>query len=91
VNNELEVNGTIPQSEQTLPPPLQAPERKKPALRAGFSFVGDRGLLATTWLALRAVAHATFSRFARVEPLPPEVLILIGFRTQKACSKSRLF
>ena len=47
---------------------------------AGFSnLVGARGLLATSWLALRAVAGATFSRFARVE-LPPEVLILMGYK-----------
>ncbi|KJK70743.1 hypothetical protein AEV48_06005 [Salmonella enterica subsp. enterica serovar Worthington] len=47
---------------------------------------GDRG-----WLALRAVADATFSRFARVEPLAPG-----GSHprqasdTKKPCSLSRV-
>ena len=46
--------------------------KQKASPKAGFSnLVGDRGLLATSWLALRAVADATFSRFARVEPLAP--------------------
>ncbi len=42
-----------------------------PTMSAVPNLVGARGLLATSWLALRAVAGATFSRFARVEPPAP--------------------
>ncbi|ELD79515.1 hypothetical protein A197_03875, partial [Escherichia coli KTE236] len=42
-----------------------------PTMSAVPNLVGARGLLATSWLALRAVAGATFSRFARVEPPCP--------------------
>ena len=63
-----------------------------PTMSAVPNLVGARGLLATSWLALRAVAGATFSRFARVEPpRPPEVLILMSYKCKKACSLSRLF
>ena len=65
---------------------------KKPAQRAGFlNLVGDRGLLATTWLALRAVADATFSRYARVEPLAPGGSHPRGFRKAKIPLRERAF
>ena len=68
------------------------PESKKPAQRAGFSnLVGDRGLLATTWLALRAVTDATFSRYARVEPLAPGGSHPRGSRKAKSPLKERAF
>jgi hypothetical protein len=41
--------------------------------------------------ALRAVAEATFSRCARVEPPSPELLILVKFQTKKNRSKERFF
>jgi len=51
---------------------LSGLQNKKPcSLSRVLNLVGDRGLLATTWLAPRAVADATFSRYARVEPLTP--------------------
>lgn len=63
-----------------------------PTMSAVPNLVGARGLLATSWLALRAVAGATFSRFARAEPpRPPEVLILMSYKCKKACSLSRHF
>ncbi len=52
--------------------------------------VGERGLRASLMRALRAVAKATLSRFARLEP-PAEVLILINRRRKKTCFKSRFF
>ena len=44
--------------------------------------VGERGLRASLMRALRAVAEATLSRFARLEP-PAEVLILINYGRKK--------
>ena len=38
----------------------------------------------------RAVAKATWSRFARLKP-PSEVLILLNYRRKKTCFKSRFF
>ncbi len=52
--------------------------------------VGERGLRASLMRALRAVAKATLSRFARLEP-PAEVLILINYGRKKTCFKSRFF
>jgi hypothetical protein len=65
-------------------------DEKKPALKAGFlNVVGERGLRASAMLALRAVAKATWSRFARLKP-PSEVLILINFRRKKTCFKKQV-
>ena len=70
----------VAESERPIPPDgaalirptLLNSRQQKASPWAGFSeSVGDRGLLATAWLALRAVARATFSRYARVEPLAP--------------------
>ena len=52
--------------------------------------VGERGLRASLMRALRAVAKATLSRFARLEP-PAEVLILINCRRKKTCFKKQVF
>ncbi len=52
--------------------------------------VGERGLRASLMRALRAVAEATLSRFARLEP-PAEVLILINRRRKKTCFKKQVF
>ena len=53
-------------------PGLQNPRCKKAcSLSRLFEFGRCQRLLATAWLALRAVADATFSRFARVEPPCP--------------------
>lgn len=41
-----------------------------------FKLVGDRGLLATAWLALRAVAAQRSLAALESNLLPPEVLIL---------------
>ena len=41
-------------------------------------------------LALRAVAKATWSRFARLKP-PSEVLILFYYRRKKTCFKKQVF
>ena len=59
----------------------QNAKRANLAVSPFLNVVGERGLLAASRLALRAVAEATFSRFARVKP-PSEVLILL--RSQKA-------
>jgi len=64
---------------------------KKPALKAGFSnVVGERGLRASSMPALRAVANATWSRFARLKP-PSEVLIFFTTGEKKPALKSRFF
>ncbi len=52
--------------------------------------VGERGLRASLMRALRAVAKATLSRFARLEP-PAEVLILINDGRKKTCFKKAGF
>jgi len=62
---------------------LQA--KKNLLIKAGFfELVGERGLRASSMLALRAVAKATWSRCARLKP-PSEVLILINYRRKKTC------
>ena len=59
--------------------------RKKTCLfRQVSKMVGERGLRAPAGRALRAVAFATLSRFAR-RKRPSEVLILILFRRKKTC------
>ena len=50
----------------------QNAKRANLAVSPFLNVVGGRGLLAASRLALRAVAEATFSRFARVKP-PSEV------------------
>ena len=61
-----------PDGASLIRPTMLNSRQQKASPWAGFSeLVGDRGLLATAWLALRAVACATFSRYARVEPLAP--------------------
>jgi len=50
--------------------------------RAFLKLVGERGLRASAMLALRAVAKATWSRYARLKP-PSEVLILINYGRKK--------
>ena len=49
--------------------------------------VGERGLRASAMLALRAVAKATWSRFARLKP-PSEVLILFTTGEKKPALKA---
>ncbi len=59
--------------------------KKNLSFQTGFlNMVGERGLRAPAGRALRAVAFATLSRFARRKP-PSEVLILILFRRKKTC------
>lgn len=55
-----------------------------PTMSAVPNLVGARGLLATSWLALQAVAGATvLSLRSSRTSLPPEVLILIGYKCKK--------
>src|SRR5471030_1643917 len=66
-------------------------DEKKPALKSRFFECGRRERITCIFdAALRAVAKATLSRFARLKP-PSEVLILINFGGKKTCFKSRLF
>src|SRR5471030_67268 len=66
-------------------------DEKKPALKSRFFECGRRERITCIFdAALRAVAKATLSRFARLKP-PSEVLILINFGGKKTCFKKQAF
>src|SRR5471030_189996 len=66
-------------------------DEKKPALKSRFFECGRRERITRIFdAALRAVAKATLSRFARLKP-PSEVLILLNSGRKKTCFKKAGF
>src|SRR5476649_1669414 len=66
-------------------------DEKKPALKSRLFECGRRERITRTFdAALRAVAKATLSRFARLKP-PSEVLILLNSGRKKTCFKKQVF
>ncbi len=70
------------------PHPLSTDEKKTCLYRQVSKMVGERGLLCSASSALRAVAEATLSRYARLKP-PSEVLILFSADEKKPVFSDR--
>ncbi len=70
------------------PHPLFCRRKKTCLFRQVSKMVGERGLLCSASSALRAVAEATLSRYARLKP-PSEVLILFSADEKKPVFSDR--